>query len=165
MSDENPPWVSISLRCNNPNNGMFTGRFCAAHIGDGLLELNNAYWPPREPALSYQFRAEDGRGFLPRQGSIRIAPDDAPLLDTPDTGRVFPIVGYKYGWGNWCWDLVVVTPEVAVDVINYLKSLDYFRCEAGEAGFFDWFNDPGAAVLEKTEATLSALREHGWQRP
>jgi hypothetical protein len=146
---------------------MFTGKFCAAHIGDGLLELNNYFWPPKEPLLAYFFKSFEGEGFSPRRakGTIKIAPEtDAPLFDNAGVGRIFPIVGYKYGWGNWCWDLVIVTPEVAVDVINYLKSLDCFRCEAGVEDFFDTFNDEGA-ILEKTEATLAMLRENGWQRP
>lgn len=167
MSDKNPPYVSISLCCNNPDNGMFEGKFCAAHIGDGLLELNNHYWPPKEPLLSYSFSVKDGEGFGPRRaaGFIRIAPEtDAPLFDNLDVGGAFPIIGYKYGWGNWCWDLVVVTPPVAVDVINYLKSLDCFTCEAGVEDFFDQFNDEGV-MLEKDEKTLAMLRELGWQRP
>lgn len=60
--------------------------------------------------------------------------------------------------------MVVVEPEVAVDVINYLKHLNCFMCEAGDEAFFDRFNAEGER-FEKDAATLAALRESGWQRP
>lgn len=152
---KNPPYVSIAFACNNPNTGMFTGKFDAVRVGSELLELNNRYWPPKELAIAFEIKGErHGSGFGPYavKGRVKIS------------RRRFPIVGYKYGWGNWCWDLVVVTPEVAVDVINYLKELNAFTCEGGDIDFFDRFNNEGEK-FEKDEETLAALRESGWQRP
>lgn len=153
--NENPQLVSIAFCCNNPNTGMFEGKFSAVHIGAELLDLENQYCPPREPALAFEIKGErHGQGFGPHPvaGHVKISQ------------RKFEIIGYKWGWGNWCWDMVIVRPDVAVDIINYLKDLNHFRCECGEESFFDRFNNEGEK-FEKDEATLTLLRESGWQRP
>lgn len=152
---KNPRLVSIAFCCNHPNTGRFTGKFSSVNIGDELLCLSNQYYPPKEPALAFEIKGErHGHGAGPRavEGAVKIS------------RRRFEIIGYKYGWGNWCWDLVIVRPEVAVDVINYLKELNCFTCEAGLVTLFDQFNDEGVK-FEKDKKTLATLRKHGWQRP
>ncbi len=147
--------VSIAFACNNPNNGMFTDKFSDVRIGDRLLNLSNQYWPPKQPTLAFHF-SDSGvtNGFAAKhvKGKVQIS------------RRRFPIHGYKYGWGNWCWDLVIVTPAIAVDIINYLKELKCFHCEEGETEFFERFNHP-ELWFEKDDATLLRLAEDGYQRP
>ena len=145
--------VSIGLLCNNPDNGNFTGRVEALDIGDGILKLDNKYWPPRGPALRYDFKAcGECRGWGAGQveGRVKVS------------RRFFPVVGYKYGWGNWCWDLIVMTPETAVPFLNYLKSLDCFQPEGGFEEFYDAFTEPDT---EFTDDMIPDLRSYGYQAP
>ncbi len=147
------PIVCLSFCCNNANTGRFEGRFSAVHIGDGLMSLESKYWPPDGPKLAYHFRVADtgGWGASPAQGHVKIS------------RRTFDVLGYKWGWGNWCWDLLVVTPEVAEAIIDYLKTLDCFACESGMCDFFfdEWDND---GPLPWDEARRQLLREYGRQR-
>src|SRR5687768_12235990 len=97
--------VSIALCCNDPDTGMPNGRFCKVEIGRDILTLDNQYWPPREPKLQYEFTEDTsvrGFGAAPVVGRIKVS------------RRWFEVWGYKYGWGNWCWDLVLMTPEVTI---------------------------------------------------
>ncbi len=118
--------VSIAFCCNNPNTGRPTGKFCSVNFGDNLLELNNQFWPPREFALRFDCQSYGSNGFAAARvtGTVKIS------------RRKFPIVGYKYGWGNWCWDLVIVEPPVALEILNYLKTLNAFSPESGEVTFW-----------------------------
>lgn len=132
---------------------MFTGGFDSVHIGDDLLSLDNQYYPPRQPKLSYQFKTEiKARGFGADRvkGFIKVS------------RRRFPVIGYRYGWGNWCFDLVIMTAETAVTFMNYLKELDLFQVDSGETEFFETFNEPG---LMFGDEHLPALRERGYQAP
>ena len=146
--------VSVSLCCNNPDTGMFNGSFCSVHLGtEELLNLENKFWPPDEPKLSYHFEITvQARGWSASrvEGHIKVAE------------REFPVIGYKYGWGNWCWDLVVMTPATAIEFINYLKELDCFTCEVGDSEFYDLFNTPSALFSEKQ---IPALQKWGYQAP
>ena len=145
--------VSVALCCNNPDNGMFTGKFCAVNIGTELLDLDNKYYPPKEPKLSYEFKTvKEGRGFGASrvEGHIKVS------------RRRFPVIGYKYGWGNWVWDLVIMTPETAVSFLNYLKELDCFQPDSGDEEFFDIFNEPG---VQFSEREIPTLKESGYQAP
>lgn len=128
--------VSIALCCNDPDNGMFNGCFREVEIGQDVLTLGNQYWPPREPALSYKFKPDEGFtgggfGAQPVTGHIKVS------------RRKFEVWGYKYGWGNWCWDLVLMTPEVTIDFVNYLKRLNVFQVESGETRWFNYFQAEG----------------------
>jgi len=144
--------VSVALCCNNPDNGMFRGQFCSVNIGTELLDLDNKFWPPKEPKLSYDFQIVESRGFGAGsvQGRIKVS------------RRFFPVIGYKYGWGNWVWDLVIMTPVTAVDFLNYLKDLECFQPESGDKEFFDIFNEPGARFSKRE---IPALQNWGYQAP
>jgi hypothetical protein len=145
--------VSIALCCNNPDNGTFRGKFDNVKIGEELLDLDNLYYPPKEPKLSYRFKTtQEVRGFGPDgvRGHIKVS------------RRRFPIVGFKYGWGNWCWDLVVVTPEVAIQFINYLKELKYFQPDSGEEFMLETFEHPDTRFDEQH---IPLLQKYGYQRP
>lgn len=145
--------VSIALCCNDPDNGNFTGRFDAVDIGSEILKLDNKYYPPKAPRLRYEMKSQgtqSGWGASPVEGRIKVA------------RRYFPVIGYKSWWGNWCWDCVLLEPEVALRFLNYLKELDYFQPEYGLTVFFDTFNDPKARFNEKH---LPELCESGYQAP
>lgn len=145
--------VSIAFACNDPDTGNDTGKFSSVNIGDDLLELDNKFFPPKCPSLKIRFDVKQNGGFAAAtgSGSVKIS------------RRRFPIFGYKYGWGNWCWDLVIVTPETAIEIINYLKELDCFTCDSGETNFFNKFNS--ASSFEWTDAEINLLKTDGYQRP
>lgn len=144
--------VSISLCCNNPDNGMFAGRVSRLEIGDNLLELENT--AGRDPSLRYDFKTEGSNGFAAARavGSVKISRCN------------FPIIGYKYGWGNWCWDLVLVSPEVAVDVINYCRHLNIFSAE-GDVQFVERFEALDFNKQDPKAWWFKRLRREGYQRP
>lgn len=146
--------VSISFCCNNPDNGMFTGRFCNVEIGDNLLSLDNKFYPPREPKLDYRFEVKDsGIGFAANRAEGRIKVSH----------RQFPILGYKYGWGNWVWDLVIVTPEVAINLANYLQHLGLWTAEGSVEWCDQW--DTEEPFDPKDPKWIASLEEWGYQRP
>lgn len=145
--------VSISFACNNPDNGMPEGKFSDVHIGDQLLELANKYYPPKCPTLLIEFEKEIDGGWGPSKGKGHVKIHQ----------KGFPIVGYKPHWGNWCWDVVVVSPVIARHMIDYLKSLDWFQCEGGVEGFYDNFNRDGP--FEWSADLIKLLESDGYQRP
>ncbi|HXG85647.1 MAG TPA: hypothetical protein VNI84_16610 [Pyrinomonadaceae bacterium] len=152
MSKQNFYPVSIAFACND-DYGNDEGKFSAAEIGDDLLSLENKYFPPKCPRLEIRFKPEIGGGFAAAKGRgyVKISK------------RKFSIVGYKSHWGNIMWDLVIVTPETAIEIINHLKKLDCFSCDGGGKNFFDKFNSD--APLEWTDTEKNLLRTNGYQRP
>jgi hypothetical protein len=73
--------------------------------------------------------------------------------------------GYKYGWGNWCWDLVLMTPEVTIDFVNYLKELNVFQVESGETRWFNYFAAEGAVFDKSRTGWIRMLEKWGYQKP
>jgi len=142
------------LLCNDGYNGTFTGRVEAFDVGDNLLSLRGLYYPDRGLKLEYHFTGEGGGwGASPVSGTIKVS------------RRLFPIVGYKYGYGNWCWDLVTMRPKTTIDLINYLKTLDRFHTEDGDDWFNDHFNEKGFVFDRDGEKELKLLSEWGYAQP
>lgn len=57
---------------------------------------------------------------------------DAPICtccvahDKVRLGRkIFPIASYAPWVGNWCWDTITVTPEIASEILRHLRSMKY----------------------------------------
>lgn len=148
--------VSIALCCNDPDNGNFLGRVVAMHIGDGLLDLSNNFWPPRGPKLRVSFDEkpyQDGFAARAGHGSIKIS------------HRVFQIFGYRSWWGNWCCDVVLVTPEVAIELVNYIITLDVFQLDGGEVQFSELFERPCVQFCDAPGFEMGMLYEWGYQKP
>lgn len=132
---------------------MQTGRIAAVDIGgEELLKLEGDCLDDGPEILSYHFKVTlpggFGCGFA--EGFIRVAEKD------------FPILGYKYGWGNWCWDCFIMTAETTIELINHLKSLDLFSCTVGDSEFYELWDTPGALFSEKQ---IPTLEEWGYQAP
>lgn len=150
--------VSVALCCNDPDHGMFTGRLNAVRIGEDLLNLTNKFWPPKEPSLTIHVnrvvRKNQGCGADRVEGYVKVS------------RRRFSIIGYKYGWGNWCWDLVIMRPAVAIALTNYLKQLNCFQNEDGDVRWHRMFNE-GTEVFSDETGSLD-MREialYGYQTP
>jgi hypothetical protein len=150
--------VSIALCCNNPDTGMPTGRVCMVDVGsEELLKLESKFGYSDDdmegmPTLAYDFEVTTRGGFGCDRvtGHVELA------------GRKFPIIGHKSGWGNWCWDCVIMTPQVAIEFINHLKDTDCFTCTTGDKEFYDIFNEPGVMFSERE---IPELQKYGYQRP
>lgn len=151
--------VSIALCCNDPDNGMFAGEICKIEIGQDILTLDSKYWPPHGPKLRYEFTDDPSyptsRGFGPGPviGKIKVS------------RRRFDVWGYKYGWGNWCWDLVLMTPETTIDFVNYIKACGKFQPESGESRWFNYFEREDAVFEKDPNTWIRMLGKWGYQRP
>jgi hypothetical protein len=107
----------ISIACNNPDNGHFTGHFSALHYGnDQDTELQHADFL-RGPRVTY---LGDGRVRLSR--------------------RIFEYEREKEWYGNWCWNALWMRPEEARRLLRYLRESGGWHCEGGPVRLYDWFN-------------------------
>lgn len=142
------------LLCNDGDNGTFTGRVEAFDIGDNLMSLRGAYYPDKGLKLEYDFTGGGASwGASPVKGRIKIS------------RRYFRVLGYTYGYGNWCWDLVMVEPAVVIDLINYLKKTGHFHTEDGEVWFNDHFEDKDFVFDRAGEKEMELLAEYGYAHP
>ena len=146
--------VSVMMLCNDGDNGMFTGICEAIDFGDSLLRLGSKYINPKSPRLAYDFKQGPSNGFAASTaiGKIRLS------------RRAFTIHGYKYGYGNWCWDMVIMTPATALQFLDYVKLLDTFSPEEGDTEFFEAFEDTKFAFTNNIHF-LARLMEDGYARP
>lgn len=147
--------VSVSFCCNNPDTGMFTGRFGSVEIGEEILHLTNSR-RVKDPRISFDLATPVGGGWgaSPVAGTIKVA------------RQKFPILGYKYGWGNWCWDLVMMLPEDVIDLLNCLKRMNCFTPECGETRWFNFF-EAEDAVFDRDDKNgwIRMLEKWGYQNP
>jgi hypothetical protein len=100
-----------NVRCNDPDNGIFTGKVEAIHLPDRLLNLERWGQP-----CTFVERKED---------VIRLA------------GKNWTITGSKYGVGNWCWNGYRMTLDTAVRFLVWLHGRHLFYCDSGEERLFD----------------------------
>lgn len=115
---DRPAKPVLHVCCNDPDNGLFTGRAAALCIGWAELELNGWHEPR----------------FVLTDTGFRLA------------GKNWPVTNSKEWLGNWCWnayrvgDLSKTTGWWMVDFATWLKGRDLFRCTHGPEEFFEWFN-------------------------
>ena len=138
---------------------MFAGEIYKVEIGDEVLSLDSKYWPPSGPKLEYEFKADPDYqqlgsfGANPVIGRIKVAERD------------FEVWGYKYGWGNWCWDLVLMTADTTIDFLNHLKQLDTFQVDVGETRWFNYFEAKDTVFDKDPNTWIRMLGKWGYQRP
>ncbi len=51
--------------------------------------------------------------------------------------RLFPILSYTEYYGNFMWDMAIVTHRVASQILNYLKELRKFDPDSGLTAFWE----------------------------
>ena len=118
MADYRP---FLHVCCNDPDNGLFTGRAVALSIGSAEFEADD--W-------------EDGVRFveLP-DGRIRLA------------GKVWTTHWSKDWVGNWCWNAYGLgygrrTPRCRlVDFLKWLRGRGLFRMTCGPERLSRWFEE------------------------
>ncbi len=105
------PQVEIMLAVNDPDNGNFTGKIekvefiiRAKDWTPAALELDNQFWPPATVVFKPPFKKH-------KRTYVKIG------------RRKYPIDGYGTWVGNWCWNVVVVSPYWAAKIANYLMEM------------------------------------------
>ncbi len=103
--------VRVDVACNDPRNGVFTGRAEQIQIGSDLIDLE----AKRHPAPA----------FAEVDGTIRLA------------GMAWPICGWD-GWvGNWCWNGYWLKIDDAVRFLTWLHQRDLYTLSTGETRIFN----------------------------
>lgn len=92
----------IYLCLNDPNNGNSTGQLFAIQFAD-LLKLESNFIPDpnvvcRPVAHGQEMRIRIGR-------------------------KTFPIRSHEFWVGNWCWDAIDVSNDVATQILAHVQSL------------------------------------------
>lgn len=140
--------VVIMLACNDPNNGVHTGRCDAIEIltdwqdSDPLLKLEGAAW--RCSLVADTDRVwPDGERF---EGILHFGKLSLPWRDA------------KSYVGNWCWDAVVVPVSDAARLIATLWQSPRWDIEEGEQSLFDAWKArttrPGLTATQQWEVLL-----------
>lgn len=115
--------VRVDFFCNDPDNGIFVGKFHRMQVSCGDLDMEfEGPWFQKEGIV---FRLDNG-GEHAIIGRLRI-----------------PILGYRERVGNWCWNAIWVPWPRALEIINYLgrnKVQDWHMIE-GPCKLFDAFNE------------------------
>lgn len=109
--------VMVDICCNDPDNGLFAGRAEMISIGrNDFIELEaRPYLAPRMSELP---------------GAIKLS------------RRKWPIIGSKYGVGNWCWNGYWMEIPTVVDLLCYLHERKLFSFACGEDRLCNiWHND------------------------
>lgn len=123
--------LAIHLAINDPSNGMATTHCCAVEVGYGFIEL----------AASFHCVIDD------EKKSVLIR------------RRKFPFVGYESWTGNWCWDAVYVTYDVAADMLNYIRTFKGTDFEAGEDQYWEkWASRELFVAADFTDNTSELAR-------
>ncbi len=117
MSKPRKPQIAVTLHvaCNDPDNGMFTGKFDAAEISaagcDTIIRLDGPdtrIAEIRDPSCTPKSRLRVGR-------------------------LVMPLYGSREWVGSWCWDAYKILLPDAVRVLNYLKRRGWTWEEADQS--------------------------------
>ena len=118
MNWDKPAKPILHVACNDPDNGLFSGRASMLQIGNAELELRSWHEPK----------------FFEFDDTIRLA------------GKKWPIEDRKDWLGNWCWNAYRIgdgTRTIGwwmVDFATWLRGRNLFRCTHGPSDFYDWFN-------------------------
>lgn len=118
---EAPARCRLDVCCNDPDNGLFSGRAAALNLStwDGeLIEIEAADM--------------SGPRFSEKPGAIRICRRDWPILASKDW------------YGNWCWNAYWLSPDVLVDLLAAVKKSGMFNCSCGASQLFHNWNDDDA---------------------
>ncbi len=133
--------ITVSFACNNPDNGLPTGKVAAVCIhGSCDIELEG----PNYPEPSNILREVE-------------KPVDAP--DRCDRGfklgrYTFPCYGWTSYYGNWCWDATRMTGIDVLVLLRTLRELGY-RCVASDVDFgeaYDGGRELTPALVQRATA-------------
>lgn len=109
----------LDVACNDPDNGVFSGRAMQLNIGTAELEAKDF---------------ERGYAFAELDGAIRLA------------GKRWQIESAKEWVGNWCWNRYLLAKRdltvrwYLTEFVTWLRARDLFHCSVATSDFYDWFN-------------------------
>jgi hypothetical protein len=109
----------VSLACNDPDNGIFSGRLLMVEYNG--MELTHDHWGVGV-AIS----------FLDER-TIRVS------------RRQFAVNWRKSWYGNWCWEAVGMPRKEAHRLVAYLRESGDWHCESAPTRLYEWFNGKIAA--------------------
>lgn len=116
--------MRVSFACNDPRNGVFTGRVDAIEL-ESLYRVGSEPWDASFELThceSLAFTVDDKRGLF------RIH-------------RLwFPYLSSRSWFGNWCWDAFVIERRYARILLNVMRDDGGWTCSVGPTQFFRWFN-------------------------
>lgn len=107
--------IMIDVACNDPDNGLFSGRAEQISIGYDLLELEARGAPPKFVELANGFRLAGKSWYSPQS---------------------------KYGVGNWCWNGYWMKTGHAAHFLSWLHSRNLFSVSSGESRLFNMWQSP-----------------------
>jgi hypothetical protein len=135
--------IRFDFACNDPDNGLATGRVAQIEISPDILTLDAKQWTGFSFARCPKVRDEGS--------SIILA------------GKRWPISRSKEWIGNWCWNAYWMEPVTARSFLIWLRARDLFHATEGEASLFYAWNNPDpraflAAILDPSNAAASFHR-------
>lgn len=98
--------VALSLCVNSAFNGAPTGRILALEVHPEVIEIEAPYPPP----ICVISR---------RRNRFRL------------DGKTYTYLLRVPAYGNWCWDLITVRSEDAVDILDRLRKTERWSISAG----------------------------------
>lgn len=115
--------MEVDFCCNDPNNGLFTGK-----VSDFNIDL-----PCGEP--------------LELSGpECRIT----VLVNRIKIGqKSFLFRNYREWVGNWCWNAATLEDEAVWRLVSYLRDVKKWTCQCGPTGLFDLINENRGEPLSR----------------
>lgn len=130
--------ITLNFACNDPDNGNFIGRFDRMELsaGDLFIEFEGG----AESIIEFNFPIRGG------YGKVKIG------------DREWPALAYTEWYGNWCWNAARFTWVEALEIVNYLGSLGWWRMTDGPSTLFEAFNERSEITPLEWKAENEAVR-------
>jgi len=116
--------IRISFACNDPANGIFTGRVDGINV-ESLYQIGSTAWD-----ASLEHRHVEGVTITVdhQRNRFRIH-------------RVwFPFVRRIPWFGNWCWEAFEMTRPQAKQLLLLMRERRCWSCDEGPKAFYRWWN-------------------------
>lgn len=112
--------ITLNFACNNPDNGVFVGRFDRMDLDAGDLHME--FEGGAESIIAFDFPIRGG------YGTVKIG------------DREWTSLAYREWYGNWCWNAALFTWVEALEIVNYLGGSGWWRMTEGPCELFDAYN-------------------------
>lgn len=130
--------ITLNFACNDPDNGNFIGRFDRMDLNAGDLFIQ--FEGGAQSLIEFNFPIRGG------YGTVKIG------------DREWTSLAYREWYGNWCWNSASFTWVEALEIINYLGSLGWWRMTEGPCSLFDAFNDRQEITQMEWKAENEAVK-------
>lgn len=116
--------VYLSVACNDPDTGLWTGKALAVEVSVG---------DERDLSLSFGCRFGDAWPAVSYgcdrrlQRNVRVAGVRVSTSNHPHTG------------GNWCWNVWPISVDSAARLVTHRRFTKWFEPEEGNTELWDWW--------------------------